>query len=139
MLTDTQFEDHRWAQAGLDRLAETAARETLTHLGFDPDLYVISLLGWNGSGSDSNGSPLFHLASGGTMLAAFFIVTDPVSGATTPKGKLIFAAAIGALTYVIRSFGAYPDGIAFAVLLLNICVPLIDMQTQPPVFGHKQD
>lgn len=79
----------------------------------------------------------FHLFSGGAMLGAFFIVTDPVSGATTPRGKLIFAAAIGALTWVIRTFGAYPDGIAFAVLLGNICVPLIDMATQPAVFGHK--
>ncbi|HQR03249.1 MAG: RnfABCDGE type electron transport complex subunit D [Proteobacteria bacterium] len=82
-------------------------------------------------------SPLFHLFSGGTLLGAFFIVTDPVSGATTPRGKLIFGAAIGLLTWVIRTFGAYPDGIAFAVMLMNIGVPLIDMYTQPPVFGHK--
>ncbi|QDX80364.1 electron transport complex subunit RsxD [Denitratisoma sp. DHT3] len=87
---------------------------------------------------DQFAAPLFHLFSGGTLLAAFFIVTDPVSGATTPRGKLIFAAGIGLLTWVIRTFGAYPDGIAFAVLLANICVPLIDMSTQPPVFGHKQ-
>lgn len=84
-------------------------------------------------------SPLFHLASGGAMLGAFFIATDPVSGATTPRGKLIFAAGIAFITYIIRAFGAYPDGIAFGVLLMNICVPLIDMTTQPPVFGHKKD
>ena len=84
-------------------------------------------------------SPLFHLASGGAMLAAFFIVTDPVSGATTPRGKLIFAAGVGVLAYLIRNFGAYPEGIAFAVLLMNICVPLIDMKTQPRVFGHRGD
>jgi electron transport complex protein RnfD len=82
-------------------------------------------------------SPLFHLATGGAMLGAFFIITDPVSGATTPRGKLVFGAAIGLLTFVIRRWGAYPDGIAFAVLLANICVPLIDMYTQPPVFGRK--
>ena len=82
--------------------------------------------------------PLFHLFSGGAMLGAFFIVTDPVSGCTTPRGKLIFAAAIGVMTWVIRTWGAYPDGVAFAVLLLNIVAPLIDMLTQPPVFGHKQ-
>ena len=81
--------------------------------------------------------PLFHLLSGGAMLGAFFIVTDPVSGATTPKGKLIFAAGVGVLTWIIRSFGAYPDGIAFAILLMNVAAPLIDMYTQPPVFGHK--
>ncbi|MBT0960730.1 RnfABCDGE type electron transport complex subunit D [Denitromonas iodatirespirans] len=82
-------------------------------------------------------SPLFHLASGGSLLAAFFIVTDPVSGATTPRGKLLFAAGVALITYLIRNFGAYPDGIAFAVLLMNLCVPLIDMKTQPRVFGHK--
>ena len=81
--------------------------------------------------------PLFHLLTGGAMLGAFFIVTDPVSGATTPKGKLIFAAGVAILTWIIRTFGAYPDGIAFAVLLMNIAAPLIDMYTQPPVFGHK--
>ena len=82
-------------------------------------------------------SPLFHLFSGGTMLGAFFIVTDPVSGCTTPKGKLIFGFAAGVLAYLIRVFGGYPDGVAFAVLLLNICVPLIDLYTQPPIFGMK--
>lgn len=82
--------------------------------------------------------PGFQLFTGGAMLAAFFIVTDPVSGATTPKGKLIFAAGVAALTWIIRSFGAYPDGIAFAVLLMNIAAPLIDQYTQPPVFGRKQ-
>lgn len=86
---------------------------------------------------DQFASPLFHLASGGAMLAAFFIVTDPVSGATTPRGKLIFAAGVGLIAYLIRAFGAYPEGIAFAVLLMNICVPLIDMKTQPSVFGHR--
>ena len=82
-------------------------------------------------------NPLFHLFSGGTMLGAFFIVTDPVSGCTTPKGKLIFGLAAGVLAYLIRVFGGYPDGVAFAVLLLNICVPLIDLYTQPPIFGMK--
>jgi electron transport complex protein RnfD len=82
-------------------------------------------------------SPLFHLLGGGAMLGAFFIATDPVTGATTPRGKLIFAAGAGLLTYLIRVFGGYPDGVAFAVLLMNICVPLIDMYTQPAVFGMK--
>ncbi|WP_297361929.1 RnfABCDGE type electron transport complex subunit D [Thauera sp.] len=84
-------------------------------------------------------SPLFHLASGGAMLAAFFIVTDPVSGATTPRGKLLFAAGIALIAWLIRNFGAYPEGIAFGVLLMNLCVPLLDMKTQPPVFGHRND
>ena len=84
-------------------------------------------------------SPLFHLASGGAMLGAFFIVTDPVSGATTPRGKLLFAGGIALIAWLIRNFGAYPEGIAFGVLLMNMCVPLLDMKTQPRVFGHRHD
>lgn len=83
-------------------------------------------------------NPLFHILGGATLLGAFFIATDPVSGATTPRGKLIFAAAIGILAYLIRVFGAFPDGVAFAVLILNMCVPLIDMYTQPAIFGEKR-
>jgi electron transport complex protein RnfD len=86
---------------------------------------------------DRFAGPVFHIVTGGAMLGAFFILTDPVSGATTPRGKLIFAAGAALLTWIIRSFGAYPDGMAFAVLLMNLCVPLIDMNTQPPVFGRK--
>lgn len=80
----------------------------------------------------------FHLFTGGAMLGAFFIATDPVSGCTTPLGKLIFAAGAALLTWIIRSFGAYPDGMAFAILLMNLLVPLIDMKTQPKVFGHTR-
>lgn len=80
----------------------------------------------------------FTLLSGGTMLAAFFIITDPVTASTTPKGKFIYACGIGILVYVIRNWGAFPDGIAFAILLMNIAVPLIDQYTQPRVFGHKR-
>ena len=82
-------------------------------------------------------NPFFHLFSGGAMLGAWFIVTDPVSGCTTTKGKLIFGFVAGALAYLIRVFGGYPDGVAFAVLLMNICVPLIDHYTQPAIFGMK--
>ncbi|MGV8377926.1 RnfABCDGE type electron transport complex subunit D, partial [Pseudomonas aeruginosa] len=81
-------------------------------------LFAMSLLFWNGSGSDSHGSPLFHLFSGATMLGAFFIVTDPVSGATSNRGRLVFGLGVGVLTYVIRTWGGYPDGVAFAVLLM---------------------
>ncbi len=81
------------------------------------------------------GSPWFHLFSGGTMIGAFFIATDPVSGSTTVKGRLVFGAGVGALTYIIRIWGGYPDGVAFAVLLMNMLVPLIDYYTQPRVYG----
>lgn len=89
-------------------------------------LFVISLLCWNGSGSDSNGSPLLHLFSGATMLGAFFIASEPVSGASTPRGQLYFGIGVGLLTYAIRTWGGYPDGVAFAVLLMNLCVTRLD-------------
>ena len=78
-----------------------------------------------------------HLMLGGTMLGAFFIATDPVSASTTPKGRLIYGFLIGVLIVVIRNYGGYPDGVAFAVLLLNMTVPLIDQYTQPKVFGRS--
>ncbi len=83
-------------------------------------------------------SPIFHLFSGASMMCAFFIITDPVSGPTTPKGKLWFAAGVALITYLVRVYGGYPDGVAFAVIFMNICVPLIDMHTQPRVFGHEK-
>jgi electron transport complex protein RnfD len=82
-------------------------------------------------------APLFHWYSGAAMLGAFFILTDPVSSPTTNKGRLIYAAGAALLTYLIRVFGGFPDGIAFATLLMNICVPLIVLYTQPKVFGKK--
>ncbi|MDW5499343.1 electron transport complex subunit RsxD [Pseudomonas lundensis] len=82
-------------------------------------------------------SPLIHLFSGASMLGAFFIATDPVSASTTPKGRLIYGALVGLLVWLIRVYGGYPDGVAFAVLLANITVPLIDHYTQPRVYGHR--
>ncbi|AYQ57587.1 RnfABCDGE type electron transport complex subunit D [Bathymodiolus thermophilus thioautotrophic gill symbiont] len=79
-----------------------------------------------------------HLMLGGTMLGAFFIATDPVSASTTPKGRLIYGFLIGVLIVIIRTFGNYPDSVAFAVLLMNITVPLIDYYTQPRVFGKSE-
>ncbi|MDX7987228.1 electron transport complex subunit RsxD [Xenorhabdus sp. 12] len=81
--------------------------------------------------------PLLQLFSGATMLGAFFIATDPVSASTTPRGRLIYGAIIGSLIWVIRVYGGYPDAVAFAVLLANICVPLIDHYTQPRAYGHN--
>lgn len=82
------------------------------------------------------GPPWFHLFAPSIMLGAFFIATDPVSGATTPRGKLIFGLGAGFLTIVIRTWGGFPDGVAFAILLMNLCVPLIDQYTQPRVYGE---
>ncbi|QEP43286.1 RnfABCDGE type electron transport complex subunit D [Ectothiorhodospiraceae bacterium BW-2] len=86
--------------------------------------------------SDRFASPLFHLLGGGAMLGAFFIATDPVSGATSERGRLIFGAGVGLFTFIIRTWGGYPDGVAFAVLLMNMAAPTIDYYTRPPVFGQ---
>ncbi|MEN9465742.1 MAG: electron transporter RnfG [Pseudomonadota bacterium] len=92
-------------------------------LGFDEDLFT----------------PLsLHLLSGATMLGAFFIATDPVTASTTPRGKLIYGAGIGILLYLIRTWGTYPDAVAFAVLLMNFAASFIDAFTQPKSYGHSK-
>ncbi len=87
---------------------------------------------------DLHYSPLQQLLSGGLMLAAFFIITDPVSGSATPRGKIIFGAGVALITLAIRRYGGFPDGVAFAVLLMNMLVPLIDRYTRPRVYGHPR-
>lgn len=104
-------------------------------LGMLGTITLCSVIFYDGGSSSSLGSPLMHLFSGGTMLAAFFIVTDPVSGAASKQGRLIFGIGVGVLTFVIRSFGGYPDAIAFAVLMMNMAVPLIDLHVKPRVYG----
>ena len=94
---------------------------------------------FNGVDSDFFATPQFHLFSGGAMLAAFFIATDPVTAATTNRGKIFYGIGIGVLTYIIRTWGGYPDGVAFAVLIMNMAVPTIDYYTQPRVFGQIKD
>ena len=82
-------------------------------------------------------SPQQHVFSGGIMLAAFFIATDPTSGCSAMRGKIIFGAGVAILTVLIRNFGSYPDGVAFAVLLMNMSAPLIDRLTIPNPYGRK--
>lgn len=84
----------------------------------------------------SHPSPGFHLFSGATILCAFFIATDPVTAATSPKGRLVFGIGIGFLIYCIRTWGSYADGVAFAVLIMNMAVPAIDYLTRPHIVGH---
>ena len=84
----------------------------------------------------SNPAPLQHVFSGALVIGAFFIATDPVSGCVSPRGRLLFGAGVGLITLVIRRWGGYPDGVAFAVLLMNMAAPLIDRYTQPRIFGH---
>jgi electron transport complex protein RnfD len=81
-------------------------------------------------------APGFHLFSGATLLGAFFIATDPVTAATSDRGRLIFGTGVGVLTYAIRTWGGYPEGMAFAILLMNAAAPLIDRYTQPRIYGH---
>lgn len=83
-------------------------------------------------------SPLFHLLSGAAILGAFFIATDLVTSPVSIKGQLIFGAACGALVYIIRTFAGYPEGVAFAVLLMNACVPLIDHYVKPRIYGRDK-
>jgi len=82
--------------------------------------------------------PAFHMFAGGAILGAFFIATDPVTSCTTRRGQLVFGASMGVLIFVIRTWGGYPDAVAFSVLLMNIAAPTIDHYTQPRVFGHRK-
>ena len=100
-------------------------------------LFILSTIGY-WYNPDGHVSPLFYCFSGGAMLCAFFIATDPTSGATTPKGKIIFAAGCGALIYLIRAHGTFPDGTAFAVLIMNCLAPLIDHYSRPHISGHRK-
>jgi electron transport complex protein RnfD len=107
-------------------------------LGMLASLTVFSLLFYAWS-PDHYASPLFHLFSGATMLGAFFIATDPVTAASSSTGRLIYGAGIGILMYIIRAWGGYPDSAAFAVLLMNMAVPLIDEYFKPRVLGHGKE
>ncbi|MDR9467938.1 RnfABCDGE type electron transport complex subunit D [Marinospirillum sp.] len=78
----------------------------------------------------------FHLLTGGAFLAAFFIVTDPVTAPTTATGRLAFGLGCGLLAWLIRSFGNYPEGLAFAVMLMNAAVPVIDRYFKPRIYGR---
>ncbi len=80
-------------------------------------------------------TPLFQLSAGASLSGAFFIATDPVTAASTPRGRWIYAAGAGLLTALIRLNGSWPDGVAFAILLMNFAVPTLDHYTRPRVYG----
>lgn len=82
------------------------------------------------------GDPLFHLMAGGLMLGAFFMATDMVTIPMTREGQVIFAAGAGALTVLIRLVGGYPEGVCYALLLMNAVTPLIDRFVKPRMFGE---
>jgi electron transport complex protein RnfD len=120
---------------GLFLLTKKAIHWT-TPLSFLSSLFICSFIAFILS-PDSSASTMFHWFTGATMLGAFFILTDPVSGATSVKGRLVFGALAGLLVYLIRKFGGYPDAVAFAVLLCNMAAPLIDQYTRPRTYGHN--
>ncbi len=82
--------------------------------------------------------PMVHLLSGGLMLGAFFIVTDPVTSPNTALGQFIFGLCCGLLTWIIRTWGGYPEGVAFAVLLMNAATPIIDTYVKPRIYGRDR-
>ena len=89
-------------------------------------IFVAALLGYDNGSSASHGSPLYHLFAGGLLLAAGFVVTDPVTHPSGHRAQWIFGLSVGLLIFSIRAWGNYPDGIAFAVLLGNALTPYLD-------------
>ena len=79
--------------------------------------------------------PLQEIFAGGVMLGGIFMATDYASSPVTPKGQVIFAVGAGLLTYMIRTFGGYPEGVSYSILIMNCCVPLIERFTEPTIFG----
>ncbi len=99
---------------------------------------TVALLTWVFGGYDGlfSGLWLFHIMSGGLILGAFFMATDMVTSPITPNGCLIFGIGCGILTTIIRLYGGYPEGVSFAILIMNLTVPLINSYTKPRVFGE---
>ena len=88
----------------------------------NPDMYV---------------DPLFHLMTGGLILGAFYMATDMVSSPVSHKGQIIFGVGSGLITVLIRLWGAYPEGVSFAILIMNAFTPLINMWMKPKRFGER--
>ena len=83
-------------------------------------------------------NPVFHILTGGVMLGAVFMATDYVTSPVTHKGMLIFGVGIGLITVVIRLFGGYPEGVSFAILIMNAFVPLINRYAKPRRYGMEK-
>ncbi len=84
------------------------------------------------------GLPIYELLLGGILLGAFFMATDYSSSPISSKGKIVFGMGCGILTVIIRTFGGYPEGVSYSILLMNLTVPLIDKYTKPRVFGTSK-
>jgi electron transport complex protein RnfD len=81
--------------------------------------------------------PLFHVLAGGVLLGAFFMATDYVTSPMSRQGMLLYGVGIGVITVLIRVFGSYPEGVSFAILIMNAFTPLIDRYMKPKRFGEK--
>jgi electron transport complex protein RnfD len=84
-----------------------------------------------------NADPLFHILTGGVMLGAIFMATDYVTSPMTHKGMIVYGILIGVITVIIRVYGSYPEGVSFAILIMNAFVPLINLTTKPKRFGEE--
>jgi electron transport complex protein RnfD len=109
-----------------------------------PASYVctVFLLSWlfNGTGdlftSEALIVPFYHLCAGGLMLGALFMATDMATSPITPLAKVLFGTGCGVLTFVIRRFGGYPEGVSYSILLMNCLVPLLGRVTRPKRYGE---
>jgi electron transport complex protein RnfD len=102
-------------------------------------LATVAFFTWAAGGEGwFHGNPVFQLVSGGLVLGAFFMATDIVTSPVTPAGRLIFGFGCGAITSMIRLKGAFPEGVAYAILIMNLTVPLLDRLTRPRILGEKR-
>ncbi len=102
-------------------------------------IFTLGLLTWLWGGSKiGQADILFALMAGGVVLGAFFMATDYVTSPLTREGQLIFGFGCGLLTFLIRRWGGYPEGVSFAILMMNTTVPLIDRFCSPRIYGHEK-
>lgn len=99
-------------------------------LSFIGSLFILSWIG----GSD----PLYQILAGGVFLGAFFMATDYATTPITTKGKIVFGLGCGIITFIIRRFGSYPEGVSFSILLMNVLTPYIEQLTRTKVLGAKE-
>ena len=102
---------------------------------FSTVFVLATILHWMDPARFAGGA--FHLFSGGLVLGAVFMATDPVTSPVTPRGAWVFAFGVGLLVIVIRQFGGLPEGVMYAILLMNALTPIIDRYTQPRIYGER--
>jgi len=101
-------------------------------------ILTVGFLTWTlGAQGGFTGNPLFHTMSGGLLLGALFMATDPVTSPITPAGRIIFGFGCGVITSILRLTGSYPEGVCYSILMMNLTVPLIDRATRPRIFGEQ--